>query len=161
MKLRMTYIDDNGVVEYAEFYNPPTEDLAMHDMDYLVRNIVLLQDVRREMTQVSHLFELELRRKMEADGATEFPGGAGTATLKEVGAKYDPHKLDTLLEVLDKDELVADGALVEAHEEVRQVPRTWNATKLRKFTRRGQAIADVIAGARIPGDRVLKVEARE
>ena len=78
----------------------------------------------------------------------------------ETGASYDHQRLDTLLEMFTTNELVEAGALVLSSEKVVEFPRSWNATKLKPFAKRGKVVADTIAAARIPGNVVVKVEAK-
>ena len=101
---------------------------------------------------------MELRQRLEQDGATEYVGPQGSATLKERGASYDPARLETLLEYLEEEELVKAQALVPEHEETRVVPRKWNATKLKPFAKRGRDIRETIETARMVGGYNLSVK---
>ena len=71
---------------------------------------------------------VEMKRRLQQDGATEYVGENGKAKLVETGASYDHLRLNTLLEVLTTSELVEAGALVCHTEKVVEVPRSWNGS---------------------------------
>ena len=96
---------------------------------------------------------------MEADGATECVTDAGTAELKESKSFYDQDSLDTLLEHLQEAELVGSGALTPEHEVTETVARKWNATKLKRYRKRGREIREIIDDARQVGGYRLEVRA--
>lgn len=123
----------------------------------LVEEILKLEQVLPIMAVTADKLRLELKRRMEQDGATEYVGSLGKAVLKESRATYDPAMLDTLLEYLQPEELVETGALVPEHEETRTVGRKWNATKLKPFAKRGRVIRDAIDAARVTGSPYLEV----
>lgn len=149
------------VTETGEVLDLHTLSYADGSNDDLIREYLLLRRLRDAASSRMHSQCLALQQRMEQDGATEFVGGAGTATLKEKGVTYDSHKLDSLLEFLSREELVKSGALTLAHTRTVEVPRSWNATKLRPFRKRGRDVAEAIDGARSVGGHEVSIKGAE
>ena len=149
--IRLTRMDwghlDEDTLELTFTQDSQIAHLCNED---LVGEGVLLSDLLGQLSDRLRALQLEIKVRMLSDGATEYAGPAGTATLK-ASRSYDPFKLDTLLELLPEQELVEDGALTPAHEKTVAVERKWNMTKLRKFGRRGKAIRAVFEDALTEG----------
>ena len=145
----------------SETWWPAAEtDFDLVESEALVAEGLSAQLVLNEArSRLGHI-QMELKKRLEADGATEFVAPSGSVRIKEGSATYDQTKLDTLLELLAENELVEKGALTLAHEETVQVARKWNATKLKPFERRGQAVKDAMAAARIPGNPTVVIEVK-
>ena len=135
-----------------------TENLGLSpDLDLILLTLrEAKQSLDRDRDRVGYL-EMILKIEMEKAGATEFVGKEGTARLVEKGGSYDFNILDTLLEYLDEQDVVALGALLPAHQETIEVKRKWNLTKTKPLAKRGSDIREVIEKARVPGAYVVDV----
>ena len=152
------YEVDRETGQADKFGIEPVYDVQEKDNEGLVSTVlhlgalsVLVGDLLREI-------RLELRLRMEREGATQYVGPAGTAELKELGVSYEPTVLDTLLEHLPEAELVEAQALVPEHEETTTVPRRWNVTKLKPFGKRGRVIQEIIEESRVVGGHRVEVK---
>ena len=120
------------------------------DNDSLIQEAVVLSNLAGLIGDRLNTIRLEMKIRLQGDGATEYVGSYGAAILK-ASPSYDANVLDMLLELLPEKELTDAGALTLAHEKTVDVERKWNMTRLRKFGRRGQAIRDVFDAARTEG----------
>jgi len=64
------------------------------------------------------------------------------------------------LELVPEADLVDAAAYVPEHEETRTVQAKWNATRLKPFAKRGVAVQEAIASARVEGEPRLKLVSR-
>ena len=144
-RLNLQYTDDEtGEMDEAGLMIG--QDFEELDNDSLISQGAALGSLMGLLSERLRAVQLEMKGRMMADGATEYVGPDGTATLK-ASRSYDAFTLDTLLELLPEHELVDGGALTLAYEKTVEMERRWNMTKLRKFGRRGQAIRDVFDAA--------------
>lgn len=146
---------DTGEVESLRLETSIIDKL---ENDQIVADLVNLGSLLKGLQLLQEDLRMELKGRMELDGATEYVGPSGKAELKEFGASYEPTTLDTLLEHLPEAELAEAQALVPEHEETKTVPRRWNVTKLKPFGKRGQAIREIIEGARVVSGHRLEVK---
>ena len=157
MTFSVHLIDDDGVVSAIQ----ESAHLDWWEWPAVLEEAVAAQEAIDFLRARLNELHVEMKRRLQQDGATEYVGENGKAKLVETGASYDHLRLNTLLEVLTTSELVEAGALVEPYEKVVDVPRSWNVTKLRPFAKRGKVVADIIAAARIPGNVVVKVDGKQ
>ena len=153
--IRAEVVDDNAEIHAFEFdleKMRSVDVLQEQELDCLVAEIALIRRIAGPLQSRLELVQTEVQFRMEQHGATEHVAPAGTVTLKPRAAHYDQDRLDALLELLDEGELVGSDALVPEHIEEQTVPRKYNVTKLKRFAKRGHAIARIIEGARrVPG----------
>ena len=102
------------------------------------------------------IFELkqDLINLLSQIGASEVVTDRYTVTIKETHV-YDQNKLLVLLEMLDAEELIEDGAYVPEH--TRTVAGKFNVNKLRKYMKRGDNIKKIIQDSRATQRTSLKV----
>ena len=98
--------------------------------------------------EIRDRLELELRQRMEAEGATAIPHPSLLCELQYPSPTYDYGKLRGLAELVPPEEL-AKG-FTPAHEETRVVPDKWNMVKIKPLAKYGAAVAEIIEGAAIP-----------
>ena len=130
----------------------------MSDNDTLITRWGELRDEIGPLRDEQLRVEADLQRNMENDGATEFAGDHGTATLK-APISYDHDVLDGLYEFIDPGTLAEQGAVRPAHTEI--VPRKWNVTKLKPLAKRGKDIRAIIEASRIEGRGKLSIKYAE
>ena len=98
--------------------------------------------------EIRDRLELELRQRMEAEGATAIAHPDLLCELQYPSPTYDYGKLRGLAELVPPEEL-AKG-FTPAHEETRVVPDKWNMVKIKPLAKYGAAVAEIIEGAAIP-----------
>ena len=101
--------------------------------------------------------EVELRRRMKAEGATAIPHERLTCELKAGSPDYDYGKLNRLRELLRDD--VIQTAWTPAHLEM--VPDRWDARTFKTWGKYGNDVARVIEEATIPATPVLRIGRKE
>lgn len=122
----------------------------------IIEDLLELEKLNRLIRVYADDLRFALKLRMEKRGATEVVTKQGTAALKDNRPYYSQPDLDVLLELLPEEELVDAGAYVPEHEKTETVERKWNATKLKRFAKRGRDIKDVIEGARrVDGQRLV------
>ena len=72
MKLTITHVDDEGVIDEVQFTRPIFEPLELLDSDHVVSEVVLLKKAAQEIGAYVYALEQEMKARMESDGATEY-----------------------------------------------------------------------------------------
>ena len=101
-----------------------------------------LRDIRQR-------WEMELVRRMQANGATSLDHPSLVVRLEYPSPSYDITKLRRLYEVAPREEV--DKAVTLAHDEVVHVPEKWAAVKFKPLLRYGVGVFDIIQAATMPG----------
>ena len=129
------------------------------ELQALVDEVAKAEVAKREATEIYERAAWELTRLMQSEGATEAVSDTNKATLTATNS-YDHGKLHSVLELVPEADLVDAAAYVPEHEETRTVQAKWNATKLKPFAKRGVAVQEAIAAARVEGEPRLKLISR-
>ena len=129
------------------------------ELKELVDEVARAETAKREAIEIYERAAWELTRMMQEEGATEAVSDTHKATLTATNS-YDASRLHAVLEVVPEQDLVDAKAYVPEHEETRTVQAKWNATKLKPFSKRGVAVQEAIASARIEGEPRLKLVSR-
>ena len=120
-------------------------------IDEAIRVLSIAKAADRHLGILNH----RILGAMQDDEATETLGRIGKAQLSTRTGRYDPDRLDSILEYVPREELIEAGALIPEREVVQ--PRRWNATHLRAFGKRGKAIREVIESARVGVQSTVKL----
>ena len=104
--------------------------------------------------------ELELRQRMEAEGATALIHPRLFCELRYPSPTYDFGKLRGLAELVPLEEL-AKGFTPAHWGEPIWVEDKWNMTKIKPLAKYGAAVGEIIAGAAIPGTPRLVIKEKE
>lgn len=115
-----------------------------------------VENIARERRQ---RIEFELVQRMQADGATAIPHDSLVCELKAPSPSYDLGKLNGLRELLPDNVILT--ALTPAHTEIVQVPDRWDARVFKGWGKYGEAVAQVIKAALIPGPPRLQISRKE
>jgi hypothetical protein len=129
------------------------------ELQELVDEVAKAEVAKREAIELYERAAWELTRMMQSEGATEAVSDTHKATLTATNS-YDQGKLHSVLELVPEADLVDAAAYVPEHEETRTVQARWNATKLKPFSKRGVAVQEAIASARVEGEPRLKLISR-
>ena len=129
------------------------------ELQELVDEVAKAEVAKREAIELYERAAWELTRMMQSEGATEAVSDTHKATLTATNS-YDQGKLHSVLELVPEADLVDAAAYVPEHEETRTVQARWNATKLKPFSKRGVAVQEAIAAARVEGEPRLKLVSR-
>jgi len=129
------------------------------ELKELVDEVAKAEVAKREAIELYERAAWELTRMMQAEGATEAVSDTHKATLTATNS-YDQGKLHSVLELVPEADLVDAAAYVPEHEETRTVQARWNATRLKPFAKRGVAVQEAIASARVEGEPRLKLVSR-
>ena len=129
------------------------------ELQELVAEVAKAEVAKREAIELYERAAWELTRMMQSEGATEAVSDTHKATLTATNS-YDQGKLHSVLELVPEADLVDAAAYVPEHEETRTVQAKWNATKLKPFAKRGVAVQEAIASARIEGEPRLRIVSR-
>ena len=100
--------------------------------------------------------EMELVRRMDAEGATQYPHPNYEVKLTRAKT-YDYGKLAALRELLPPEEI--SKAWTPAHQKLVDVPESWDFRVARTWGRYGKDVQDVIERATIPGAPRLSIKA--
>ena len=158
-RVQARVIDVNGELrDVTVDTDVPLDFLADMPIELLAEEYLNAARIIETLQQRAIGMQNELRRKMEEEGALEFIWPGGAIVLKPGSVDYNPERLDDLTDHLEVEELVAEGALIPEHEET--VPRKWNATKTKKFAKRGKRIGGIIESAKSEGPKRVTVERR-
>ncbi len=126
---------------------------------YTIEQIVALREGAagslRQARGLMDEYDNELRKRMEAEGAQERTVGGYKLTYKQP-TTTDKSRLQTLLEVIPEEELVALGAYTPEHQE--PVAASWNMTKVKPLIRHSAEARHVIEGAQTLDPPVFKIE---
>ena len=130
----------------------------MNDTDYDITKIcdVIIQKKQTIKDSYKDIHDLEqlLRVELDNNNATEL-SIEGYIVTAEPNIEYDQNQLAVLLEILDPQELIEDGALVAEHTTV--IKQKFNVRKLMKFGKRGKDIREIIDNSRITKSTKLKI----
>ena len=129
------------------------------ELQELVAEVAKAEVAKREAIELYERAAWELTRMMQSEGATEAVSDTHKASLTATNS-YDASRLHAVLEVVPEQDLVDAAAYVPEHEETRTVQAKWNATRLKPFAKRGVAVQEAIASARIEGEPRLKLVSR-
>jgi hypothetical protein len=129
------------------------------ELQELVAEVAKAEVAKREAIELYERAAWELTRMMQEEGATEAVSDTHKATLTATNS-YDASRLHAVLEVVPEQDLVDAAAYVPEHEETRTVQAKWNATRLKPFAKRGVAVQEAIASARIEGEPRLRIVSR-
>ena len=129
------------------------------ELKELVDEVARAEVAKREAIELYERAAWELTRLMQEEGATEAVSDTHKVTLTATNS-YDQGKLHSVLELVPEADLVDAAAYVPEHEETRTVQARWNATKLKPFAKRGVAVQEAIASARVEGEPRLKLISR-
>ena len=129
------------------------------ELQELVDEVAKAEVAKREAIELYERAAWELTRMMQSEGATEAVSDTHKATLTATNS-YDQGKLHSVLELVPEADLVDAAAYLPEHEETRIVQAKWNATKLKPFAKRGVAVQEAIASARVEGEPRLKLVSR-
>ena len=99
-----------------------------------------------------------IQQRMEAAGATVLDHPTCDVILAEGHASWDYSKLASLRELLPPDQLAK--CYTPQHPETIVVPEKWNMTRAKALGRYGAHVKEVLAAARIPGRRLLRISAK-
>jgi hypothetical protein len=129
------------------------------ELQELVAEVAKAEVAKREAIELYERAAWELTRMMQSEGATEAVSDTHKASLTATNS-YDASRLHAVLEVVPEQDLVDAAAYVPEHEETRTVQAKWNATRLKPFAKRGVAVQEAIASARIEGEPRLRIVSR-
>ena len=132
---------------------------AQLDNNHLLTRWQIYEEHNRNAVLWMDRIEFELKRRMEADGATAIAHPLLTCELKTPSPAYDQGKLRGLAELVPP-EILATG-FTPAHPETIMVPDKWNATKFKAWVKYGDAVAQVISDAAIPGTPRVRITRKE
>ena len=124
----------------------------------LVAHHVAVAEKLEQIAVWAHAVDSEIVRRLEMDGATEFPSNTHMASLTR-STSYDYSIIAGIFEFVPLSDLISSGAYKPAHFEYRWVLAAWNMTKVNTFKKRGKDIRDLIERARKYGRPRLKVKA--
>ena len=129
------------------------------ELQELVAEVAKAEVAKREAIELYERAAWELTRMMQSEDATEAVSDTHKASLTATNS-YDASRLHAVLEVVPEQDLVDAAAYVPEHEETRTVQAKWNATRLKPFAKRGVAVQEAIASARIEGEPRLRIVSR-
>ena len=136
------------------------EKIEGMDMARLVEDWADYTKTIASMREMLAMIEMEITKRMRADGATAVAHDDFTVELAGT-PKYDESKLYAVLEYIPRADLIEAGAYTPAHEETVQVPEKFNATKLKPFGKFGADIREVIEDARWISNPRLKIKPKK
>lgn len=113
------------------------------------------EEEEKELKKTIFSLKQDLLQLMNDEGASEVVTDKYTVTITERPV-YDQNKLLVLLEMLDAEELIEDGAYVPEH--TKTVEGKFNVNKLRKYMKRGDNIRKIIEDSRATHSTSLKVQ---
>ena len=96
MTFSVHLIDDDGVVTAFQ----ESAHLDWWEWPAVLEEAMAAQEAIDFMRARLNELYMEMKRRLQEDGATEYVGERGKAKLVETGASYDHLRLDTLLEML-------------------------------------------------------------
>tara|TARA_Y100000310_G_scaffold262751_1_gene272528 strand:+ start:334 stop:810 length:477 start_codon:yes stop_codon:yes gene_type:complete len=136
------------------------ESLEHEDMPRLIRLWADYNKTMQTWRDWCGIIEMEIRRRMDADGATVVYDPTHDVEMK---GGYDDTRLHPLLESehVTYEELVEAGAFIPKHEKTTLIPDRWNATKLKPFGKRHREIQAIIDGAKGRKNRRLSIKPKE
>ena len=142
-----------------DIQSPEEYDFVLLDNNQLLLTWELNNKMAAICTSWTARIEFELKLRMEADGATAIAHPLLTCELKTPSPTYDTGKLRGLAELVPP-EILATG-FTPAHPETIMVPDKWNATKFKAWVKYGDAVAQVISDAAIPGTPRVRITRKE
>tara|TARA_Y100000296_G_scaffold53429_1_gene61205 strand:+ start:325 stop:765 length:441 start_codon:yes stop_codon:yes gene_type:complete len=104
--------------------------------------------------------EMELTRRMEADGATVLPDNTYDVELVSK-YDYDRSKLAGIREFVPEADLIESGAYTPEHEKSISVPESWDMRHVKPLAKRGNDVRDIIDGSRIQVSRKLVIKEKK
>ena len=131
-------------------------DFSQLDNYDLLSIWIELEGHKRNATLHIDRIEFELKRRMEADGATAIAHPTLEVKLISPSPTYDQGKLRGLAELVPP-EILATG-FTPAHPETIIVPDKWNAVKFKTWVKYGDAVTKVISDAAIPGTPRVRIK---
>ena len=140
------------------------EGIPMHGIttERLAAEVFFVDQIIKESGRRLGVMKMELMARMKATGSTELVYDHVTIQRKDT-PEYDQGILDEILDnmgdIIKYQELVDTGAYTP--ERKVPVPRKWDVRYLRKFTKRGEVISNIVKRARKVKSEFIKVVSSE
>lgn len=135
-------------------------DLATWDTQTLLESWAMVEETEARQRHFRQRIEFELKRRMEADGATAIPHETLDVALKQDSPTYDWGIMRGLAKLVPPEEL-AKGFKPAHWGEPVWIEDKWNMTRIKPLAKYGDAVKQVIEAATIPGPARLSIRRKE